>query len=62
MVQAFKPEYVAPLVVFLSSDQIPSPSTGGLYEVGSGWVGSTRWQRSGGYGYVFAAETCDDGC
>ncbi|KAI5841170.1 hypothetical protein DFP73DRAFT_481615 [Morchella snyderi] len=51
MVQAFKPEYVAPLVVFLSSDKVPTPGTGGLYEVGSGWVGRTRWQRSGGYGF-----------
>jgi multifunctional beta-oxidation protein len=48
MVQAFKPEYIAPLVLLLSSDKVPSPPTGGLYEVGSGWVASTRWQRSGG--------------
>jgi len=48
MVQAFKPEYVAPIVVALASDKCPSP-TGGLYEVGSGWFGKTRWQRSGGH-------------
>lgn len=50
MVQAFKPDYIAPLVVALCSDKVPSP-TGNLYEVGSGWVGQTRWQRSGGHGF-----------
>lgn len=48
MVQAFKPDYVAPLVVLLCSDKVPEPNTGRLFEVGSGWVGETRWQRSGG--------------
>ncbi|KAL9112957.1 MAG: hypothetical protein Q9227_002822 [Pyrenula ochraceoflavens] len=51
MVQAFKPEYVAPLVVALCSDKVPDPATGGLFEVGSGWIGETRWQRSGGHGF-----------
>lgn len=51
MVRAFKPEYVAPLVGALASEKIPAPSTGALYEVGSGWVGRTRWQRSGGHGF-----------
>jgi multifunctional beta-oxidation protein len=51
MVQAFKPEYVAPLVALLSSDKVPDPPTGGLFEVGSGWFGRTRWQRSGGHGF-----------
>ncbi|KAK4245162.1 hypothetical protein C7999DRAFT_16630 [Corynascus novoguineensis] len=50
LVQAFKPEYIAPLVLALCSDKVPNP-TGGLYEVGSGWVGQTRWQRSGGHGF-----------
>ncbi|KAI9796112.1 MAG: bifunctional hydroxyacyl-CoA dehydrogenase/enoyl-CoA hydratase fox2 [Candelina submexicana] len=51
MVQAFKPDYVAPLVVLLSSDKVPNPPTGGLFEVGSGWVARTRWQRTGGHGF-----------
>jgi multifunctional beta-oxidation protein len=50
MLQAFKPEYIAPLVLALSSDKCPDP-TNGLYEVGSGWVGKTRWQRAGGAGF-----------
>ncbi len=50
LVQAFKPDYIAPLVLALSSDKVPNP-TGNLYEVGSGWVGQTRWQRTGGHGF-----------
>ena len=50
LVQAFKPEYIAPLVLALSSDKVPNPN-GGLYECGSGWVGQTRWQRTGGHGF-----------
>jgi len=52
MVQAFKPHYVASLVAALCSDKVPAAdSTGGLYEVGSGWQGQTRWQRTGGHGF-----------
>ena len=51
MIQAFKPEQVAPLVVALCSDRIPESPTGGLFEVGSGWHARTRWQRSGGHGF-----------
>ncbi|KAI1342396.1 hypothetical protein F5Y15DRAFT_372624 [Xylariaceae sp. FL0016] len=51
LLEAFKPEYIAPLVLALCSDKVPKNPTGGLYEVGSGWVGRTRWQRSGGVGF-----------
>ncbi|KAK5138181.1 bifunctional hydroxyacyl-CoA dehydrogenase/enoyl-CoA hydratase fox2 [Meristemomyces frigidus] len=51
MVQAFKPDYVAPCVLLLCSDKVPEPATGRLFEVGSGWVGETRWQRSGGVAF-----------
>ncbi|KAL1843314.1 hypothetical protein VTJ49DRAFT_2131 [Mycothermus thermophilus] len=50
LVQAFKPDYIAPVVLALCSDKVPNP-TNGLYEVGSGWVGATRWQRTGGHGF-----------
>lgn len=51
MVQAFKPDYVAPLVLLLVSDKMPDPPTGLLFEVGSGWQAQTRWQRSGGHAF-----------
>ena len=49
LVQAFKPDYVAPIVVLLCSDSVPEPATGRLFESGSGWAAETRWQRTGGY-------------
>lgn len=52
ILEAFKPEYVAPLVIALCSDKVPSSAaTGALYEVGSGYQARTRWQRSGGHGF-----------
>jgi multifunctional beta-oxidation protein len=48
MVQAFKPDYVAPIVLLMCSDKMPEPATGRLFESGSGWATETRWQRSGG--------------
>ena len=47
-VRALKPAYVAPFVLALCSDKLPTP-TGGLYELGAGWFAATRWQRAGGY-------------
>lgn len=54
MVQAFKPEYIAPLVLALCSDKVPKDPTGLLYEVGSGWAGRTRFERS--FGVAFPRE------
>lgn len=51
MVQAFKPDYVVPVVTLLCSDLVPQPATGRLFESGSGWTAETRWQRSGGHGF-----------
>jgi len=48
IVQAFKPDYVVPIVLVAASDLMPEPPTGRVFESGSGWVGETRWQRTGG--------------
>ncbi|KAH9458184.1 hypothetical protein MJO28_005251 [Puccinia striiformis f. sp. tritici] len=50
MVQAFKPDYVAPLVGFLTSEA-NQDTTGKLYEVSGGWCAAVRWQRSFGYSF-----------
>ncbi|KAF8920265.1 multifunctional beta-oxidation protein [Mucidula mucida] len=50
MLDAFKPDYIAPLVGYLSSKDNEDHS-GLLFEVSGGWAAQTRWQRSGGYGF-----------
>ncbi|KNE71290.1 hypothetical protein AMAG_20329 [Allomyces macrogynus ATCC 38327] len=49
MVEALKPEYVAPLVAFLAHES--NSCSGGIFECGSGWAAAVRWQRSGGFGF-----------
>ncbi|XP_066470082.1 peroxisomal multifunctional enzyme type 2 isoform X2 [Tiliqua scincoides] len=44
MLDAFKPEYVAPLVLWLCHESCKE--NGGLFEVGAGWIGKLRWERS----------------
>lgn len=46
IVEELKPDYVAPLVVALGHKSCPV--SGKVYEVGSGWIASVRWQRSDG--------------
>lgn len=46
LVQALKPEYVAPLVAWLTHESCPE--NGGVFEVGAGWISKLRWQRSPG--------------
>ncbi|TXT13599.1 hypothetical protein VHUM_00966 [Vanrija humicola] len=49
MVAIFKPDFVAPVVAYLSSDKYNQ--TAGLYEVFGGYVAQVRWERS--YGATF---------
>ena len=46
VVDALKPEYVTPLVIKLCAEECSE--TGGLFEVGAGWVSRLRWERSKG--------------
>ncbi|KAF9565233.1 multifunctional beta-oxidation protein [Agrocybe pediades] len=50
MVDAFKPDFIAPVVGYLTSKD-NEETTGGLFEILGGWAAQTRWQRSGGYGF-----------
>ncbi|KAJ8072706.1 hypothetical protein PM082_016265 [Marasmius tenuissimus] len=49
-VDAFKPDYVAPVVGYLTSEANEDVS-GLLFEISGGWAAQTRWQRSAGYGF-----------
>ncbi|KAM5192020.1 peroxisomal multifunctional enzyme type 2 [Mantella aurantiaca] len=41
---ALKPEYVAPLVLWLCHESCQE--NGSLFEVGAGWIGKLRWERT----------------
>lgn len=49
MVEALKPEYVAPLIGYLCHES--SGETGSVFECGSCWISKVRWQRTGGVGF-----------
>jgi len=42
--ELLKPELISPLVVYLGSEQCQDTSA--LFEVGGGWIGKVRWERS----------------
>ena len=46
VVDALRPDYVAPLVLLLAHEECPE--NGALLEVGAGYVAKQRWQRSDG--------------
>jgi 3-hydroxyacyl-CoA dehydrogenase/3a,7a,12a-trihydroxy-5b-cholest-24-enoyl-CoA hydratase len=45
-VEALKPEFIAPLVLYLCHESCEESH--GLFEVCAGWVAKVRWQRSEG--------------
>ncbi|TPX42713.1 hypothetical protein SeLEV6574_g05450 [Synchytrium endobioticum] len=49
MVEALKPDYVAPLTGYLAHESCTE--TGSLFEVGCGWAGKLRLQASKGVGF-----------
>lgn len=48
-VEALSPDYVAPLVVYLASEE--NKTTKHIFEVGAGWVSALRWQQTKGVGF-----------
>jgi len=46
LLQALKPEFIAPLVLYLCHESCTE--TGSIFEVGLGWISKLRWQRTEG--------------
>uniref|UniRef100_A0AAY4DKX0 Peroxisomal multifunctional enzyme type 2 n=1 Tax=Denticeps clupeoides TaxID=299321 RepID=A0AAY4DKX0_9TELE len=46
LLESLKAEYVAPLVLWLCHEQCQE--NGSLFEVGAGWIGKLRWERTQG--------------
>lgn len=47
MVRAFSPDFVAPVVGYLTSSVCDT--TQGIYEISGGWAAAVRWQRTAGH-------------
>lgn len=46
LVDAWKPDYVAPILAFLCHEE--APCTGSIFESGGGWVAEVKWKRTQG--------------
>jgi multifunctional beta-oxidation protein len=46
MVEAWKPEFVSPMALFLAHEDVPTSA--GIFEAGGGWFSQVTWQRSDG--------------
>jgi len=46
MVELWKPEFVAPMALFLAHEDVPTSA--GIFEAGGGWFSQVTWQRSDG--------------
>ena len=53
LVDALRPEFVMPLVLKLCDEN--SRETGGLFEVGAGFIAKLRWERSKGKSFILSA-------
>lgn len=49
VVEALKPDYVAPFVAYLAHESCQD--NGGLFEVGAGYIAKQRWNRTAGVQY-----------
>ncbi|MDP2228915.1 MAG: SDR family oxidoreductase [Moraxellaceae bacterium] len=53
VVEQLKPEFVSPLVLWLASEA-NSDNSGGVYEVGAGYMAKLRWERTRGVAFALA--------